>query len=219
MEPFGSARQLSEISLQHLAIAVEERPGISLVELLVARFPPFLEQVRQFPIGQNTDIHRADHDVVDLFVGEVVFFVSLDALVLVLPSSHELADGTLDQGDKIPADEPCMFAGHANLPRKGKIIADKDTSADNEAGGECLVVAVSDPEHIGVVIKYIKLPYLTEAVVQLPSLSAQQDFVRRVTAVENLKANQRTALTELDALFASLQHRAFRGELDGPQKG
>ena len=66
---------------------------------------------------------------------------------------------------------------------------------------------------IGGVIKYIKLPYLTEAVVQLPSLSAQQDFVRRVTAVENLKANQRTALTELDDLFASLQHRAFRGEL------
>jgi type I restriction enzyme S subunit len=31
--------------------------------------------------------------------------------------------------------------------------------------------------------------------------------------VEKLKTAQRAALAELDALFASLQHRAFRGEL------
>lgn len=66
---------------------------------------------------------------------------------------------------------------------------------------------------IGGVIKYIKLPYLTEAVMQLPPPSAQQDFVRRLTAVEALRDKHRTALAELDALFASLQHRAFRGEL------
>jgi hypothetical protein len=34
-----------------------------------------------------------------------------------------------------------------------------------------------------------------------------------VTAVEKLKTAQRAALAELDALFASLQHRAFHGEL------
>jgi len=33
------------------------------------------------------------------------------------------------------------------------------------------------------------------------------------TALEKLKAAQRASLAELDALFASLQHRAFRGEL------
>ena len=32
-------------------------------------------------------------------------------------------------------------------------------------------------------------------------------------AVEKLKTAQRASLAELDALFASLQHRAFRGEL------
>jgi type I restriction enzyme S subunit len=31
--------------------------------------------------------------------------------------------------------------------------------------------------------------------------------------VETLKSAHRTSLAELDALFASLQHRAFRGEL------
>ena len=39
------------------------------------------------------------------------------------------------------------------------------------------------------------------------------EFARRVTAVEALKTAQRASLTELDALFATLQHRAFRGEL------
>ena len=32
-------------------------------------------------------------------------------------------------------------------------------------------------------------------------------------AVEKLKTAQRASLAELDALFDSLQHRAFRGEL------
>ncbi|MEO5811769.1 MAG: hypothetical protein ABIQ63_06600 [Rhodanobacter sp.] len=47
----------------------------------------------------------------------------------------------------------------------------------------------------------------------LPPISLQHKFVRRVASVEALKATQRTSLGELDTLFASLQHRAFRGEL------
>jgi len=46
-----------------------------------------------------------------------------------------------------------------------------------------------------------------------PPLPLQGEFARRVTAVQKLKAAQRASLAELDALFASLQHRAFRGEL------
>ena len=46
-----------------------------------------------------------------------------------------------------------------------------------------------------------------------PPLRKQQDFARRVAAVDKLKAAHRASLAQLDALFASLQHRAFRGEL------
>ena len=49
--------------------------------------------------------------------------------------------------------------------------------------------------------------------VPLPPLDLQREFARRVAAVEKLKTAQRASLAELDALFASLQHRAFRGEL------
>lgn len=44
-------------------------------------------------------------------------------------------------------------------------------------------------------------------------LSLQQEFVRRVETIAQLKAKHRESLAQLDALFASLQHRAFRGEL------
>jgi type I restriction enzyme S subunit len=46
-----------------------------------------------------------------------------------------------------------------------------------------------------------------------PPIELQREFARRVTAVEKLKAAHRALLAELDALFAALQHRAFRGEL------
>lgn len=47
----------------------------------------------------------------------------------------------------------------------------------------------------------------------VPPLPLQREFARRVTAVERLKTDHRASLSELDALFATLQHRAFRGTL------
>jgi type I restriction enzyme S subunit len=47
----------------------------------------------------------------------------------------------------------------------------------------------------------------------LPPRELQLEFDRRVATVERLKAAHRASLAEMDALFDSLQHRAFRGEL------
>ena len=47
----------------------------------------------------------------------------------------------------------------------------------------------------------------------VPPLAVQHEFVRRVAVVEQLKAAHRASLTQMEALFASLQHRAFQGEL------
>lgn len=49
--------------------------------------------------------------------------------------------------------------------------------------------------------------------VGIPPVELQRDFARRKEANELLKDEERAALAELDALFASLQSRAFRGEL------
>jgi type I restriction enzyme S subunit len=46
-----------------------------------------------------------------------------------------------------------------------------------------------------------------------PPLELQREFARHVGQIEKLKAVHRRHLSKLDVLFASLQHRAFRGEL------
>ena len=49
--------------------------------------------------------------------------------------------------------------------------------------------------------------------VALPPLDLQHGFAAIAESIERQKANQRAHLAELDTLFASLQSRAFRGEL------
>ena len=66
---------------------------------------------------------------------------------------------------------------------------------------------------IGGVIKYIKLPYLKDAMIPLPRPSVQNRFASIVESVEQQKAAHRNHLEELDTLFAALQQRAFQGEL------
>lgn len=46
-----------------------------------------------------------------------------------------------------------------------------------------------------------------------PPMELQEEFARRVARGRELRECHRVHLAELDALFASLQHRAFRGEL------
>ncbi len=47
----------------------------------------------------------------------------------------------------------------------------------------------------------------------LPPLKLQDEFSKRILWIEDMRSSQLRSLNELDQLFASLQHRAFRGEL------
>lgn len=49
--------------------------------------------------------------------------------------------------------------------------------------------------------------------IPVPPLPLQHEFICCVAAIEKLETVHRASLAELDALFAALQHRAFRGEL------
>lgn len=54
---------------------------------------------------------------------------------------------------------------------------------------------------------------LDRIMVPVPPLKLQREFARRQATIERLKAVANVSLTKLDTLFASLQYRAFRGEL------
>lgn len=59
----------------------------------------------------------------------------------------------------------------------------------------------------------ISVEKVRRALIPLPPLSLQRRFAAIAESVEQQKARMRAHLTELDALFASLQSRAFNGEL------
>ncbi len=62
-------------------------------------------------------------------------------------------------------------------------------------------------------MKNISQPKVLSIQVGNPPLVLQHTFSTRVQVIESVKSRHRAALSELDELFASLQHRAFRGEL------
>jgi len=59
----------------------------------------------------------------------------------------------------------------------------------------------------------LNIKQLSETVVVLPPIELQTEFVARAAAVTKLNSSQRGSSSHLDRLFASLQYRAFRGEL------
>ena len=65
----------------------------------------------------------------------------------------------------------------------------------------------------GIANRDLGLKRMVRIKMYLPPLPLQQTFAIRIQAIESLKATHRAALSELDALFASLQQRAFAGEL------
>ncbi|MEI6656099.1 MAG: restriction endonuclease subunit S [Verrucomicrobiota bacterium] len=65
----------------------------------------------------------------------------------------------------------------------------------------------------GANIQNINQKVLGDLTIPLPPLTLQRRFAAIVESIERQKAAQRAHLTELAALFAALQHRAFRGEL------
>ena len=79
----------------------------------------------------------------------------------------------------------------------------------NSSWGKKMVLS----SQVGQIQKHLNVGILNDAQIICPPLPLQKEFAQRVEAIEKLKATHRASLTELQALFASLQHRAFRGEL------
>ena len=61
--------------------------------------------------------------------------------------------------------------------------------------------------------KYLTMVILDRMPILVPPLDLQRRFAAVVESIEEQKASQRAHMAELDTLFASLQSRAFRGDL------
>ncbi|MFF3825619.1 restriction endonuclease subunit S [Streptomyces griseus] len=65
----------------------------------------------------------------------------------------------------------------------------------------------------GAIMAGLNMALIKDLPIVLPPISEQRVFVDRVESAKKAKAANMAHLAELDALFSSLQHRAFRGEL------
>ncbi|MDE1671264.1 restriction endonuclease subunit S [Nocardia gipuzkoensis] len=54
---------------------------------------------------------------------------------------------------------------------------------------------------------------LLELPIEVPPIELQKEFIQRIDRIDSMKGQQSVQLAELDTLFASIQSRAFRGEL------
>lgn len=67
--------------------------------------------------------------------------------------------------------------------------------------------------HGGVGLQHVTKGMIDETLLMIPPAQLQLDFSHRVATARKLATTQAASLTRFDAVFASLQHRAFRGEL------
>lgn len=70
-----------------------------------------------------------------------------------------------------------------------------------------------DSRATGSTVRGIRQRELRKVMIPSPPFALQIEFAHRIAIVERLKSAHRTAQVETDALFRSLQHQAFRGEL------
>jgi type I restriction enzyme S subunit len=71
----------------------------------------------------------------------------------------------------------------------------------------------ADKTATGLAQKTVTLEQLKGFSIPVPPLEVQRAFATHVAEIDKLKSHHRAHLAKLDKLFASLQHRAFRGEL------
>jgi len=64
----------------------------------------------------------------------------------------------------------------------------------------------------GAIMAGLNMEIIKAMPIPLPPIELQEEFAGRVAAVGRLEAAQQVSLAHLDALFVSLQQRAFRGE-------
>ena len=79
--------------------------------------------------------------------------------------------------------------------------------------GTAAIKNQADSRIKGIGVPDLHLDQIQKLLIPLPTLDEQRKFSERVAAVQSQKDLHHASLSELDNLFASLQHRAFRGEL------
>jgi type I restriction enzyme S subunit len=129
---------------------------------------------------------------------------AFDCEALLLAGNNAIADYSVKH-----------YKGKFNAYQRTYVITLRDERNSYEYSRFVLEHRLAELKRIskGTGTKYLTLELLNRIRVPVPPQELQGEFARRVGALENPRMAQRVALAELEGLFTSLQHRAFRGEL------
>jgi type I restriction enzyme S subunit len=107
------------------------------------------------------------------------------------------------------------FKGKFNAYQRTYVIGVDESALSYEYARLALEYLLGDLKRFskGTNTKYLTLGILNRMELLVPSLDEQKQFAISVRSIDRQRDLHRTHLVELDTLFASLQFRAFRGEL------
>jgi type I restriction enzyme S subunit len=157
-------------------------------------------------------------------------FIFEEGFVFVSESkANELHRNTAERGDVMVSQRGARLAGQvayipltSKFPRYVVSQSQMKISPDlNRVHPFYLVHYFQSPQAIRIMeaqtistgVPHINLGILRKFKVVVPPLELQSSFAARITAISKLRSAYRTSLAELDALFGTLQNRAFCGEL------
>ena len=153
MQRLRAFRQLRQIAfLQRFSERVEQAPHVSSFKGIMPWLAPLMQHGWDETVAAHADIRGADDQVMGFDVGDYRLLVGSDAFVLIMPFREQESDGTADKLRQIAHDEPCVFAREFDLATEAQIVTNEDACPGDDAGGERLVMAVTQPEHPAVVV-------------------------------------------------------------------
>ena len=218
--------QSSEI-LQWVRATTADNFPIDMLKQLRVPVPPLAEQRRIADVLDRAEVLRAKRRVALAQLDTLTQSIFLDLFgdpatnpkgwprftlgdLIVAGPQNGLYKPSADYGSGTPILRIDAFYDGA-VTKLGTLkrvrLSDKERDLYLLRRDDIVVNRVNSMEYLG---KSALIPKLDEPTV---FESNMMRFARRVTAVEKLKAAHRASLVELNALFAMLQHRAFRGEL------
>lgn len=101
-----------------------------------------------------------------------------------------------------------------STPNQEKVASNYLAFFFNSSGGKKIVGA----SERGQIQKHLNVGSLENALIPVPPLALQEEFVRRLDAIANVRRNAEVNLESINMTFDSLMQRAFNGELTAPQR-
>ncbi len=130
--------------LVDLGEGIEEAPERSALEGLVGWMPPLVEHAGDLRGRDRLAIHRADHEVVGLWIVDASDLVGVHSLIELEELVSQLTHCPGREVAQVSHRMACVLATDPDFPGEREVVADEHPCSCNQTRRVGLIVAVSD---------------------------------------------------------------------------